>query len=46
MLNLDKKYPHYGLAKHKGYPTKLHKEMLAKHGATKIHRMSFKGVKQ
>jgi len=46
MLNLDKKYPHYGLAKHKGYPTKLHKEMLVKHGATKIHRMSFKGVKQ
>ena len=46
MLNLDKKYPHYGLAKHKGYPTKLHKEMLIMHGATKIHRMSFKGVKQ
>ena len=46
MLNLDKKYPHYGLAKHKGYPTKLHKEMLTRHGAAKIHRMSFKGVKQ
>ena len=35
MLNLDKKYPHYGLAKHKGI-NKLHKEMLAKHGATRF----------
>ena len=46
MLNLDKKYPHYGLAKHKGYPTKLHKEMLSKYGASKIHRRSFKGVER
>lgn len=41
MTRLAKKYPHYGLEKHKGYPTKLHKAMLAQHGICEIHRKSF-----
>ncbi len=42
----DKKYPGYGLAKHAGYPTKVHKEAVAALGITPIHRKSFKGVKE
>lgn len=39
-------YPMYGFEKHKGYVTKLHKEMLTKHGACLIHRKSFTPVKK
>ena len=42
MDRYGKKYPQYGFAKHKGYPTGLHKLCLKKHGPCKIHRMSFK----
>jgi len=45
MVELDKKYPEYGFAEHKGYPTKMHREALIKHGATSIHRTSFKPVR-
>ncbi|MCK5490550.1 MAG: ribonuclease HII [Candidatus Pacebacteria bacterium] len=41
LLNLDKQYPGYGFAKHKGYGTKLHMDMLYKKGPCKIHRKSF-----
>ncbi len=41
MFEMDKKYPEYQFAKHKGYGTKLHYEMLDKYGASEIHRMSF-----
>ena len=41
MLEMDKKYPEYQFAKHKGYGTNLHYEMLDKYGASEIHRMSF-----
>lgn len=44
MKQLDLQYPQYGFAKHKGYPTKLHFEMLEKHGITPYHRKSFKPV--
>lgn len=44
MVRLDRKYPRYGFAQHKGYPTPLHFEMLQKHGACAIHRKSFKPV--
>ncbi|MBI2062627.1 MAG: ribonuclease HII [Candidatus Yanofskybacteria bacterium] len=44
MTRLARKYPNYGLEKHKGYPTKLHKTMLAQHGICEIHRRSFKPV--
>jgi ribonuclease HII len=42
MVKMDKKYPAYGFAKHKGYPTKEHREAIALHGATKIHRKTFR----
>ncbi len=43
---LDKKYPGYGLKKHAGYPTKDHKEAIAKLGPSKVHRKTFSGVKE
>lgn len=46
MVKLDKVYPGYGLAKHAGYPTKIHKEAVKNLGVTDIHRKSFKGVKE
>ena len=46
MLELDAKYPGYGIGGHKGYPTKVHMEALKKYGATPIHRRSFKPVRE
>ncbi|SUT86950.1 ribonuclease HII [Actinobacillus ureae] len=46
MDELDKQYPEYGFAKHKGYPTKLHFEKLEQFGATPFHRKSFAPVKK
>ncbi|PHS27484.1 MAG: ribonuclease HII [Methylophaga sp.] len=45
MVEMDKLYPGYGLAKHKGYPTKQHQQALMKLGVTEIHRRSFKPVR-
>ena len=39
-------YPQYGIEVHMGYPTPLHLEMLARHGASPIHRRSFGPVRQ
>lgn len=39
---LDKEYPEYGFAKHKGYPTKDHYEAIKKFGITPEHRRSFR----
>ena len=41
MLELDKQYPQYQLAKHKGYPTKLHYELIARYGIQPFYRRSF-----
>ena len=41
MLELDKQYPQYQLAKHKGYPTKLHYELIAQYGIQPLYRRSF-----
>ncbi len=38
---LDKQYPEYGIAKHKGYPTKDHMDAVRKYGPAPIYRMSF-----
>lgn len=46
MLELDAKYPGYGLAKHKGYPTKLHIQALSELGVSPIHRLSYRPVRQ
>ena len=40
-LELDREYPQYGIAKHKGYGTKEHKEALLKYGPSPIHRKKF-----
>lgn len=44
MVMLDKKYPHYGFAQHKGYSTSLHREALRIHGICRVHRLSFAPV--
>lgn len=44
MLKYDKLYPEYGFAKHKGYPTREHRDILKKIGPSRIHRKSFAGV--
>lgn len=41
MRELDREYPQYQLARHKGYGTKLHYEMLDQHGIQDFYRMSF-----
>lgn len=45
MILLDKQYPGYGFADHKGYPTKVHMDALEKLGITPIHRTSYAPVK-
>ena len=42
MIDIDSKYPNYLFAKHKGYGTKVHIEMIKKFGLSPIHRKSFK----
>ncbi|WP_445361374.1 ribonuclease HII [Microbulbifer sp. EKSA005] len=46
MVVLDSEYPGYGLAGHKGYPTKAHMEALQLQGPTPIHRTSFAPVRR
>lgn len=41
LLELAKDYPEYYFEKHKGYGTKLHREMILKYGPCEIHRLSF-----
>ena len=41
MLEMAKEYPQYQFEKHKGYPTKLHYELLEQYGPSPIHRVSF-----
>ncbi len=40
-LEMDEKYPEYQFAKHKGYGTKLHYEMIAEYGICPEHRRTF-----
>ncbi|HQY22672.1 MAG TPA: hypothetical protein PK389_02800, partial [Gammaproteobacteria bacterium] len=46
MVILDKAFPEYGFAKHKGYPTAMHRMILTMRGPCKIHRLSFGPVKE
>ncbi len=41
LLEYDKKYPLYEFAKHKGYGTKLHTDLIKQYGPCDIHRLSF-----
>ncbi len=44
MRELAREFPVYGFERHKGYPTKLHLEMLRNHGPVEAHRRSFAPV--
>jgi ribonuclease HII len=46
MLRMHHRYPQYGFAQHKGYPTRDHLAALLSHGACDIHRRSFGPVKK
>ncbi len=46
MQDLDARYPGYGFAVHKGYPTVAHLRALESLGPCEIHRRSFKPVQQ
>ena len=40
-IDLDREYPQYGIAKHKGYGTKAHMDALRQYGPSPIHRKKF-----
>ena len=46
MLAFDEQYPGYGFAKHKGYPTAMHREALKQLGVSPIHRTSYAPVRE
>jgi ribonuclease HII len=46
MVEMEARYPGYGFAKHKGYPSPAHRKALAELGPCEIHRRSFSPVKQ
>lgn len=46
MTALDFVYPEYGFAKHKGYPSAFHREILKQIGPSPVHRVSFSGVRE
>ena len=46
MLVLDQQYPQYQFAQHKGYPTQLHRSLLKQYGASPVHRVSFRPVRE
>jgi ribonuclease HII len=41
MQMLDRRYPQYGFAGHKGYPTGAHIAALKEHGISRVHRLTF-----
>lgn len=43
---LDQRYPGYSLAVHQGYPTASHREAIARLGPSRIHRVTFGGVRE
>lgn len=46
MLELDQQFPQYQFARHKGYPTQLHRSLLKQYGVSPVHRVSFKPVRE
>ena len=46
MKELHEISPAYDFARHKGYPTKAHKDAILKHGPCPVHRLTFSGVKE
>ncbi|HSH53966.1 MAG TPA: ribonuclease HII [Methylotenera sp.] len=46
LYELDREYPQYSFAKHKGYPTSEHLKALTLHGVSPIHRLSYAPVRK
>lgn len=46
LIELDARYPAYGFARHKGYPTAAHLDALREHGVSPVHRRSFAPVRE
>ena len=46
MRQYHEQFPQFGFDRHKGYPTKAHREAIAMHGPCSIHRQTFRGVKE
>jgi ribonuclease HII len=46
MMEYHRAYPLYNFARHKGYPTRAHREAIRTYGCCEIHRRTFKGVKE
>jgi ribonuclease HII len=46
MVELHRHFPQYNFAANKGYPTREHRQSVAKHGPSPFHRLSFRGVKE
>jgi ribonuclease HII len=46
MIELDKRYPEYGFASHKGYPCDAHLQALRRYGPCPVHRRSFQPVRE
>jgi ribonuclease HII len=44
MISLDKRYPEYGFAEHKGYVTKVHTSALERVGVSPVHRKSYANI--
>lgn len=45
MVELDRRYPQYGFARHKGYATEAHRQALMRHGPCPVHRRTFAPVR-
>lgn len=46
MIAVRDLYPEYAFEKHKGYPTKLHRDLLREYGPCPIHRRSYRPVQE
>jgi ribonuclease HII len=46
MMEYHRAYPLYNFARHKGYPTRAHRDAIRKYGCCEIHRRTFKGVRE
>ena len=46
MTQVDELFPEFGFSRHKGYPTKTHREAIVRYGCSPVHRRTFKGVRE
>jgi ribonuclease HII len=46
MAQVDGLFPEFGFSRHKGYPTRTHREAIRRHGCSPIHRRTFRGVRE